>query len=182
MGSPLVVFCGNPVRERDDMRYSARFNSSLCQSCGSEYDVVGAHIGAGEDLIIALCAVCRADQEEHPGPAWWIWHVLGVVVGEGLTDPGLFNLVKDMARRQHADWRNLIPVDYFYARPSPGESLMAYKFVGTKEYNCQLPGEPLGTLVEGREIKLSGRLGNTIYSYTLESIAPESREAIERGI
>ena len=165
------------MRERDDMRYSASFNSS-CQACGSEYGVAGAHIG--DDLIIALCKICRADQQEHPGPAWWIWHVLGVVVGVGLTDPGLFSLVKDMAWQRHADWRNL--VDYFYARPSPGERLIAYKFVGTKEYNCQLPGEPLGTLVEGREIKLSGQLSSAIYSYTLESIAPESRKIIERKL
>ena len=75
-----------------------------------------------------------------------------------------------------------MPVDYFYARPSPGERLIAYKLVGTKEYNCQLPGEPLGTLVEGREIRLSGRLGDTIYSYTLESIAPESKEMIEKDM
>jgi len=98
LGWSLVAVRGNPVIERDDMRYSTSFNSSSCQACKSEYGVAGAHIG--DDLIIALCAVCRADQEAHPGPAWWIWHVLGVVVGEGLTDPGLFNLVKDMARHR----------------------------------------------------------------------------------
>ena len=72
--------------------------------------------------------------------------------------------------------------DYFYARPSPGERLIAYKLVCIKDYNCQLPNEPLGTLVEGREIKLSGRLSRAVYSYTLESIAPESRKIIERKL
>jgi len=125
MGRALVAVCGNPVRDQgpsrhiDDEKYRESISGEACQACGSEHGVVGAHIRAGhdagwrqkpsDDLIIALCALCHADQKANPGPAWWIGHILGVVVGAGLTNPGLLNLVKDMARQRYTVFRKIRP-------------------------------------------------------------------------
>lgn len=81
-----------------DPAYRKSFRGAACWNCGeADETVVGAHIrwgheaGVGlkpsDDLIVALCFKCHAEQEANPGPEYWA------------------NMIKNMARRTYRLWR-----------------------------------------------------------------------------
>ena len=81
-----------------DKAYRKSFKDEPCWSCGvNDGTVVGAHIrwnehsGMGrkpsDDLIVPLCFRCHADQEDCPGPEYWVERVL-----------------KPMLRRRYLNW------------------------------------------------------------------------------
>lgn len=83
-----------------DKNYRTSFRGKQCEACGIQDDtIVGAHVRAGEyagmgtkpsdDLIVALCFHCHAEQESEPGAMWW-----------------LNNILKPILRERYVRWKN----------------------------------------------------------------------------
>lgn len=82
-----------------DRKYLDSYEGTPCEVCGSEGTTVGAHMRTGheggvglkpsDDLTVGLCFTHHAEQEDNPGPEWW-----------------LENILKPILRNRYQEWKN----------------------------------------------------------------------------
>jgi hypothetical protein len=88
-----------------DHEYRQSYKDRRCEASSNGTDLcglpcIGAHMRTGEfaggaqkpsdDLTVGLCTSHHADQEDNPGPEWW-----------------LENVFKPQLRRKYRDWKKI---------------------------------------------------------------------------